>query len=479
MVKRAGLFAGPVFCALMLWAGPPMGVELLAWRTGAVAVLMAVWWGTEALPPSATALVPLVLFPILGVMTFPAVAAPFAHPLIFLFLGGFLLALAIEKWNLHQRIALHVLLLMGVRAKALVFGFMLATAFLSMWMTNTATTLMMLPIAVSILAVVFSGIGAGVSAQEQQNFRILLPLSVAYGASIGGMATLIGTPPNAFLAGYLLETHGIEIGFADWMKIGLPLTVVLLPITWLVLTKWVYPVRFSVGDVARSAFQVMLAKLGKLTRAEQRVGLVFICVALSWAFRKNLAALPGFDAITDASIAIFGALILFILPSGRHRGERLADTHLLAKVPFSVLLLFGGGLALAAGISSSGLAAELGGLLAGVGAINGVLLILAATALVIFLTELTSNLATTATFLPIVGAVGVDAGLSPLLLTVPVALAVSCAFMLPIATPPNAICYGSGLVSLQQMAKAGFWINLVGIVLLSLVAVFWVPVVFG
>jgi len=321
-----------------------MGVELLAWRTGAVAVLMAVWWGTEALPPSATALVPLVLFPILGVMTFPAVAAPFAHPLIFLFLGGFLLALAIEKWNLHQRIALHVLLLMGVRAKALVFGFMLATAFLSMWMTNTATTLMMLPIAVSILAVVFSGIGAGVSAQEQQNFRILLPLSVAYGASIGGMATLIGTPPNAFLAGYLLETHGIEIGFADWMKIGLPLTVVLLPITWLVLTKWVYPVRFSVGDVARSAFQVMLAKLGKLTHAEQRVGLVFICVALSWAFRKNLAALPGFDAITDASIAIFGALILFILPSGRHRGERLADTHLLAKVPFSVLLLFGGGL---------------------------------------------------------------------------------------------------------------------------------------
>jgi len=479
MVKAVGLLAGPLLALTLLVIGAPADVPVLAWRTAAVAVCMAIWWGTEALPPFVTALVPLILFPVLGVMEFKQVAAPFAHPLIFLFLGGFLLALAIEKWDLHKRVALSILLLMGVRAKALVFGFMVATAFLSMWMTNTATTLMMLPIAVSILSVVFHDNGSRVSIKQQQNFKILLPLSVAYGATIGGVATLIGTPPNAFLAAYLREQHAIEIDFASWMMVGLPLALILLPIAWLILTKLVFPVNFSAGQAAREQFLQMKVKLGSLSKPELRVGLLFVLVALSWAFRKQIIEFTGWSAITDSSIAITGAVLLFILPSGQNRGEKLADAKLLSKVPFSVLLLFGGGLALASGISSSGLAAELGRLLSGVGAVNGVLLVLAATTLVIFLTELTSNLATTATFLPIVAAVGIDAGLSPLLLAVPVALAASCAFMLPIATPPNAICYGSGLVSLQQMARAGFLLNLVAIVLLSLIAVFWVPIVFG
>jgi len=479
MVKVAGLVIGLLIGLIFLLLGSPEGVPVLAWRTAAVAICMAIWWGTEALPPFVTALMPLIMFPLLGVMNFSEVAAPFAHPLIFLFLGGFLLALTVERWNLHQRIALFILLLMGVRAKALVFGFMLATALLSMWMTNTATTLMMLPIAVSILSVVFVGSGEVISARNQANFRILLPLSVAYGATIGGMATLIGTPPNAFLAAYLLEQHDIEISFASWMMVGLPLTMILLPLSWFILTRFVLPVNFSAGEMAKQYFVQMQQGLGRISQPELRVGILFLVVALSWAFRKPIISLSGFDFLTDSAIAIFGAVLLFIIPSGLAKNEKLADAKLLTKVPFDVLLLFGGGLALAAAISSSGLANELGDLLLGVGAINGVLLVLAATAMVVFLTELTSNLATTASFLPIVSAVGVDAGLSPLLLAVPVALAASCAFMMPIATAPNAICYGSGFVTLQQMAKAGFWLNLISIVLLSLIAVFWVPIVFG
>lgn len=479
MIKSIGLVISPLLAVLMLLNGPPGEVPLLAWRTAAIASCMAIWWGTEALPPFITALVPLVMFPLLGVMNFADTAAPFAHPLIFLFLGGFLLALAIEKWNLHQRIALFILLLMGVRAKALVFGFMLATALLSMWMTNTATTLMMLPIAVSILSVVFVGSGETISASNQANFKVLLPLSVAYGATIGGMATLIGTPPNAFLAAYLLEHHGFEISFASWLMVGLPLAMILLPVAWFLLTRFILPVDFVAGQQASQYFRKMADDLGPTSKPEVRVGLLFILVALGWAFRNPIIGLTGFEALTDSAIAIAGAVLLFVLPSGLAKGQKLADATLLRRVPFDVLLLFGGGLALAAGISGSGLANELGGLLSGVGAINGVLLVLAATAMVVFLTELTSNLATTATFLPIVSAVGIDAGLSPLLLAVPVALAASCAFMMPIATPPNAICYGSGMVTLQQMARAGFWLNIVSIVLLSLIAVFWVPIVFG
>ncbi|VAV96156.1 Sodium-dependent anion transporter family [hydrothermal vent metagenome] len=479
MVKPAGLFIGVGLAVIMLLVGAPADVPVLAWRTAAVAVVMAIWWGTEALPPFVTALLPLILFPAFEVMSFSEVAAPFAHRMIFLFLGGFLLALAIEKWNLHQRIALHVLLVMGGQAKMLVFGFMLATAVLSMWMTNTATTLMMLPIAVSILHVVFAGDGKTISARNQAHFRILLPLSVAYGATIGGMATLIGTPPNAFLAGYVSDTFGIDIDFAAWMMVGLPVSAILLPFGWWVLTRFVYPVDFTVQRPAKIHFQKMLHSLGAVSKPEWRVGVLFVLVALGWAFRKPVIELSGWNWLSDSAIAITGAVLLFIIPSGLAKHEKLANAALLKKLPFDVLLLFGGGLALASGISASGLAAELGRLLSSLGAINGVVLVLAATSLVIFLTELTSNLATTATFLPIVGAVGMDAGLSPLLLAVPVALAASCAFMLPIATPPNAICYGSGHVSLQQMAKAGFWLNIAGIVLLSVVSVFWVPVVFG
>ncbi len=477
MANMIGLVLGPLLAALLWVFGAPGDMPGLAWYTAMIALWMAIWWASEAVPPFVTALLPLILFPAFGIMGFAEVAAPFAHPLIFLFLGGFLLALAIEKWDLHRRIALHVLLLMGVRAKALVFGFMLATALLSMWMTNTATTLMMLPIAVSILSVVF--IGDGINQKNQENFKILLPLSVAYGASIGGMATLIGTPPNAFLAAYLHDQHGIEIDFASWMMVGLPLCMVLLPAAWWVLTRIVFPVDFHAGAAAGRHFRELKRQMGPVSQPEWRVGILFLLVALGWAFRKPLIELTGFSSLSDGGIAILGAVLLFVIPAGAGRGKKLADAGLLAKIPFDVLLLFGGGLALAKAIASSGLAAELGGALAGIGAINGVLLVLAATALVIFLTELTSNLATTATFLPIVGAVGIDAGISPLLLAVPVALAASCAFMLPIATPPNAICYGSGLVTLQQMAKAGFWLNVIGIVVVSLISVFWVPVVFG
>lgn len=477
MSKRIGLFIGPLIALAMLIFAAPGDMPVLAWRTAAVAVCMAIWWGTEALPPFATALVPLIAFPLLGIVDFTHTAQSYAHPLIFLFLGGFVLALTIERWDLHKRVALHVLLHIGVHARALVLGFMLATALLSMWMTNTATAMMMLPIAMSILAVVFADREA-FPEHEMQNFEVLLPLGVAYGATIGGIATLIGTPPNAFLAAFLQEQFHMEISFARWMLVGVPVAMILLPASWFVLTRFVYPVNFKAGSHAHGAFAEMLRDMGPMRQAEKRVALVFVLVALSWAFRKLIVSWTGLTSLTDSGIAIAGALVLFLLPSGTKDHQRLADGETMRKLPFTVLLLFGGGLALAKGIAASGLAHELGGLLGGLGAVHALLLVAAATTLVIFLTELTSNLATTAAFLPVVSAVGVDAGLSPLLLSVPVALAASCAFMLPIATPPNAICYGSGLVSLQQMARAGFWLNLMAIVVLVSISVFWVPVVF-
>lgn len=478
MAKRLGLILGPLLAIVMLVFGAPGDMPLLAWRTAAVAVCMAIWWGTEALPPFATALVPLITFPLLGIVDFTRTAQSYAHPLIFLFLGGFVLALAIERWNLHRRVALHVLLHIGAQARALVFGFMLATALLSMWMTNTATTMMMIPIAMSILAVVFEDREA-YPEHEMLNFEVLLPLSVAYGATIGGVATLIGTPPNAFLAAFLQEQFHIEISFARWMLVGVPVAAIMLPASWFVLTRFVFPVTFKAGTEARAEFTRMKDALGHPSKAEIRVALVFLLVALSWAFRKVIVGATGLTALTDSGIAIAGALILFLVPSGTIKGERLAGMELMQKLPFTVLLLFGGGLALAKGISSSGLAHELGSLLAGLGAVRAVFLVAAAVTMVVFLTEHTSNLATTAAFLPVVSAVGVDAGMSPLLLSVPVALAASCAFMLPIATPPNAICYGSGMVSLQQMVKAGFWLNVISIVLLVTISVFWVPKVFA
>ena len=469
---RWGLWGGLVAFGLMLVLPAPSGLEAAGWRTAAVTVLMAVWWMTEAIPIPATALLPLVLFPLLGVEELRPVAAPYANPLIFLFMGGFMVALAMERWQLHRRLALMVLSAVGVRPQAVVAGFMLAAAFLSMWISNTATAMMMLPIGLSVIELVGRRGGGDPDADR---FAVTVLLAIAYACSLGGMATLVGTPTNAVLAGFMLESYGVEIAFADWMKVGLPLAVVGLVITFLVLTRWVYPIRVAAIPGGRAFIADSLRGLGRPSRGEVTVGVVFALVAGLWIGRGWLQ--PFVPGLSDATSAVLGAVLLFLLPAAP--GVRVLDWETAKRLPWGVLILFGGGLSLAAMIRGSGLAEWIGGGLEGVGGLPVLVLALATVALIVFLTELTSNTATASAFLPILASLAVGLGENPLLLLVPAAIAASCAFMLPVATPPNAIVYGSGLVTIPQMARAGLVLNLIFIVLVTLGAFLLVPMALG
>ncbi|WP_237216407.1 SLC13 family permease [Falsiroseomonas oryziterrae] len=467
--RLVGLILGPVLCVVMLLLPAPEGLPPAGWKVAAIAVLMAVWWVTEAIPIPVTGLLPLALFPTLGVATMAETSAPYADPLIFLFLGGFLIALGLERWNLHRRIALRVVSVVGTRPAALVGGFMLATAFLSMWVSNTATAVMMLPIGLSVIALLDrDGTGAG-------GFATALLLGIAYAASIGGLATLIGTPPNALLAAFMGRTYGVEIGFAQWMAIGLPLTAALLLCAWLILTRIAFALPRAAVAGSTKLIRGELAALGRLTGPEIRVGLVFLAAATLWVARPALAGvLPA--GVNDTVIAIAAGVLLFIVPAGAGTpaGTALLDWTAAKRLPWGVLLLFGGGLSLAAVISKSGLAAWIGAGFAGLGAWPVILVVLLVTAGIIFLTELTSNTATAAAFLPLMASVAPALAIDPFLLTIPVALAASCAFMLPVATPPNAIVFGSGHLTVAQMARAGFLLNLAAIA--AIVGLVWLLV---
>ena len=449
------LTAASLFLAILVLPEPE-GLSSAGWRVAAVVVLMAVLWMTEAVPLAATALLPLALFPVLGVAAVDAVAAPYANPLIFLFLGGFVIALAIERSGLHRRIALNVVHAVGAREDFQVGGVMLATAGLSMWVSNTATTIMMLPVALSMVP---RG-AAGEEDPARRAFGAALLLAVAYGASLGGVATLVGTPPNAFLAGFMLENYGVQIGFGQWMLIGVPVSLTMLVITWLLLTRVLFPVRRLERPQAGAAIRATLRELGPASSAEKRTALVAAVTAALWLSRPWLAqVIPG---LSDTSIAIAGALSLFVIPSGVAQGERLLDWEHAERLPWGVLLLFGGGLALASAITDSGLAAWIGLQLTAFDRLPLILLMAAVVLLVTLFTELASNTATAATFLPMVAALAVSVGEDPVRLAVPAALAASFAFMLPVATPPNAIVFGSGQVSVAQMLRAGIWLDVLG-----------------
>lgn len=450
-----GLAVGALLFAAVLIVPAPAGVPKQAWHVAGIALLMATWWITEALPIPATALIPLILFPMLGIATIRDAAAPYADPIIFLFLGGFIIGTGMQRWALHQRVGLTAIAWIGTTPTRLVGGIMLTTAVLSMWVSNSATAIMMLPVAVSVLTL-FDRHGG---ADEKHNLGVVLMLAVAYGASIGGLGTLIGTPPNALLAAYMAREHGSAIGFAQWMLLGIPLVAIMLAGAWLILTR-LYPVARGVGTTASQVVDAELEKLGPISRAEVRMTCVFALTALAWVTRPLYGHfVPGID---DSVIAIVGALALFMVPSGMPEGGRLLAWDDLAGLPWGVLILFGGGLSLAAAMSSSGLANWLGTGMAALASWPVLLILAVSTLAMIFLTELTSNTASAATFLPIGGAVAVGIGLDPLVLTVPLALAASCAFMLPVATPPNAIVFSSGRISIAQMARAGLWINLFG-----------------
>ncbi|MDJ0949342.1 MAG: DASS family sodium-coupled anion symporter [Alphaproteobacteria bacterium] len=457
-----GLFAGPVLATAILVSPAPEGLSQQGWWTGAVGLLMAVWWMTEALPLAATAMLPLILFPLLDLRGIEASATPYAHPLVFLFFGGFLLARAMHVWGLDRRLALTVLRLVGSRPRQVIAGIMGVTAFLSMWVSNTATAMVMLPIGLSIVTT-FSKHDQG----RAEGVAPALLLGIAYAATIGGMGTIIGTPPNALFVAFMADTYGIEISFLRWMLIGVPLVLILLPITWFVLTHIAFPVPSGRAlDESRTLGET-LAEIGPISRAERMVSVVMLLVAACWMLRPLIAKVLPALGLSDAGIAMTGALLLFLLPVDIKRGRFLLSWKEAAGIRWDVLILFGGGLALAAAIGSSDLADWIGAQLTALGALPLLLLLLVVGALIVFLGELASNTAMAAVFLPIAGATATGMGEPALLLALPVALFATLGFMLPVATPPNAVIFGSGVVEIRDMLRAGVILDLVGIVVVA------------
>lgn len=472
-VSRAGLIAGPLAALALFLLPAPSGLEAAGWATAAIALWMAIWWVSEAVPLAATALLPLAAFPLLGIAPIAMAAAPYANPIIFLFLGGFWMALAMQRAGLHRRIALAIIARAGGRPRLLIAGVMAATAFLSMWVSNTATAMMMLPIALSLIE------GAKKEGEAESAgraaFAKAMMLGIAYAASIGGLGTLVGSPPNALAAGYLSQNHGIDIGFAAWMAVGVPAVLVLLPLAWLTLTRLAFQVPAreageSAGEGAALIGQMRRA-LGAMRPAEKRVGTVLALIAFLWIAHPWLSAFLPLEGISDAGIAIAGALALFLLPNGEKgengREERLLDWDWAKKAPWDILILFGGGLSLAQAMDGTGLAAWIGGQLTGAALLGPLVLTGAVVMLIVFLTELTSNTATASAFLPITGALALTAGLAPEALALPAAMAASCAFMLPVATPPNAIVFGSGHIDMHVMMRAGLRLNLIAMAVLT------------
>ncbi len=448
-----------------------MSIE--AQRMAAIAFVMATLWICETIPIPITSLLPIVLFPALGIMSTSQATAPYGNHLIFLFMGGFIIALSMQRWNLHRRLALHVIQLVGFSPARLVFGFMLATALLSAFVSNTATTVMMLPIGLAIIAQASETLkqqNAEVSSKSLEAFSLNLMLGIAYAASIGGLATLIGTPPNTVLAGYLSKTYGYEITFAKWLMVGVPMVVLFLPICWLWLTKISNPMSGLSLPNSNKVLREQIVELGKMNKGEKWTLVVFCCTATGWLFRPQIAQFfPEPSMLKDSSIAIAGAICLFLLPINLRKHEFVMNWEWASKLPWGVLLLFGGGFALAQGFDASGLAAWIVQQVGALSILPTIVLILCIAALVSFLTELTSNTATATVLMPVLAGVAIGLGQSPLLLIAPAALSASCAFMLPVATPPNAIVFGSGHVTIPQMIKSGFGLNVIGIFLITLI----------
>lgn len=472
-----GLVAGPALFTVVLLTPLPEGMSPEALKVAAVALLMASLWIAESVPIPVTAILPIFLFPLLGVMPTGEVTPNYGNSILFLFMGGFLIAIAMQRWHLHRRIALHVILTVGSSPQRLVLGFMLATAMLSMWISNSATAMMMMPVAMAVIEQTRAEHGDNNG--PEYAFGTSLMLAIAYGASIGGIATLVGTPPNAIFIGIIDELYGFQIAFVDWMKLGLPVSLVMLAICWLMLTRVVFRLHKSSTD-SRSAhahLEAELAHMGPISPEELRVAIVFTLVALTW-IANGLFELPYFGLVADPSIAMAGAFVLFLIPaSAQHKGF-LLDWDTAKGIPWDIIILMGGGFALASGFSSSGLTQWLASEMTVLQGVNSFALILAVVLGVTFLTEVSSNAATASLFIPVMGALALAMGLHPYTLMVPAALAASMAFMLPVATPPNAIVFGSRYVSIAQMVKAGLWMNLLSALVIS-VACYYLMGVLG
>lgn len=472
-----GLWLGPLLFFATLFFLNPEGMPKEALAILASTIWVAVWWITEAMPIPVTSLLPIVLFPMSGGLT-SGVTSAYADDTIFLFLGGFIIALALEKWNLHKRIALIILLFVGTSTQRIVLGFMVATGFISMWISNTATAMMMMPIALSIIKHVNDSLKNS-KEKEDKNFGKAAMLGVAYSASIGGLATLIGTPPNTIFAGVARELFGVDISFAGWMVFGVPLSFILLFAVWFYLVKLAFPMRIKEVPGGKDVLQEQKNALGKMSYEEKIIGVVFVATALAWILRtfilNDLLGLP----VNDTTIAIIAAIILYLMPAKNAKDGRLLNWLDSKNIDWGVLLLFGGGLAIAKGFKETGLAQWIGEQLTVLQGVQLILIILAVTALVLALTEITSNTATATMMYPIMAALALSLDVHPYALMIAAGISASCAFMLPVATPPNAVVFGSGLIKITDMAKAGFWINLFCVFFISLAVYFYLPIAFG
>ncbi|MBL4600921.1 MAG: DASS family sodium-coupled anion symporter [Rhizobiaceae bacterium] len=473
--QKIGLITGILVFVAMVISPAPSGITNAAWSVAALALLMMIWWMSEALPLAATALIPLVAVPFLLEEPIEIVAQAYAHPLVFMFLGGFLIASALERWDLHRRIAASVLRMNHSGLAGLIGALMICTAFLSMWITNTATAMVMMPIAKSLIQSMRS---ENTSKNECDTFAAALMLGIAFSATIGGMATLIGTPPNALLAAYVETAHGVKIGFGQWMLLGVPILIILLPVTWWLLTKFMFQLGEHSEIVLKRMIEDAQPASSTLSIGAKRVAIVAILAGLALIFRPLLeTAIPALP-LSDSGIVMTAALILFALPSGEPNEGRLLQWENAKSIRWDVLILFGGGLSLAAAIDSSGLSSTIGAGLVSLEMLPIALIILIAMATMVYLGEIASNTAMAAVFLPVAGAAAIELGVAPLELVLPIGLAASLGFMLPVATPPNAIVYGSGDVTAQQMLKTGAVLDVLAIFIVYAIAMILGPWVF-
>jgi len=473
--KIFGLFLGPALFALTIFLSPENVLNPDAWIVIGIALWMISWWITEAAPIPATALLPIVLFPLTGIFTIDEATAPYANKIIFLFMGGFMLGLGMERHNLHKRIALNLIKKTGTNPNGIILGFMLTTAFISMWISNTATTVMMLPIALSITNLLNVNKG---SEKGSKRFALALMLSIAYAANVGGTATIIGTPPNVAWVGFMNDMLGYEVTFSRYLAIGIPVCIIMLAVVYLMLTRVLFPSK--VNSLAESAAVIddQLKELGKMSVTEKRVALIFVSTALTWIFRGTINDLIGSPLLSDAMIAIAGGILMFITPIDLKKGQFLMEWEYTKKLPWGILILFGGGLTLAKAMEKSDIVQVVGESIAGYGELNQILLIAGLTAFMLFMTEVMSNIALVVIFLPVVIGISESLDINPMLLTVPVTLASSYAFMMPISTPPNAIVFSSGMIRMKDMIRAGVLLNIIAILLLVLLSQTLVPLIY-
>ena len=471
-LKTIGFWFGIISFLLVLFLPNPEGLSSEGRITAAVFLLMGIWWAFEAIPLQVTALMPLILFPLLNVEEIAVISREYMNKVQFLFAGGFIIALAIQKWDLHKRVALNILKFSGLNSQGIVASFMVASAVLSMWVMNTSTAIMLLPVGISVIKVINDTVN-DITDNQKFNFQLCLLLGIAYAASVGGIATPIGTSPNGVLIQFASNNYDYDIGFANWISIGLPITLGLGPIIWIFLTRIIFPVNFSATQESKDKLNSMLKELGPMSNEEKKVIVVFLITAFFWIFRQLIDNLPGLALLDDSVIAISGAVSLFFIKERTNKNKLLIWDDVQNGFPWGLIFLFGGGMALAYVVNDSGLALWLASLIPS--ETYFWIILLTVIVMVVLLTELTSNLTTTITFLPVVASVGLNMGIDPLLLILPLTISASCAFMLPVATPPNSIVYASNLIPIQKMVRAGIFINISSILYVFIISYFLIP----